>query len=261
MNIRGININYYDRGSGEAVLFLHGWGSDISVFRAFLDGLAGYCRALAVDLPGFGGSGEPPSSWSVGDYADFAADFLSELEIKKVVLIGHSFGGRVIIKLASGENSRRERIDIEKIILIDSAGIRPKKGPIRKMRSVIYKAVKALVSAKAVREKFPELLESWRTRNSSADYRNATPMMRECLVKIVGEDLTQCLPSISCPTLLVWGENDRDTPISDARTMERLIPDSGLVILKNAGHYPFLDQSYAFGRVLDSFLNIKRNAI
>ena len=261
MNIRGININYYDKGSGDAVLFLHGWGSDLSVFRAFLDGLSEYYRALALDLPGFGGSGEPPSGWSVSDYADFTADFLSQLEIKKIILIGHSFGGRVIIKLANRENSRGEKIDIEKIILIDSAGIRPKKGPIKKMRSVIYKAVKALVSAKAAREKFTWLLESWRMRNSSADYRNATQRMRECLVKIVGEDLTPCLPSISCPTLLVWGENDRDTTISDARTMERLIPDSGLVILKNAGHYSFLDQSYAFGRVLDSFLNIKRNAI
>jgi pimeloyl-ACP methyl ester carboxylesterase len=261
MDIGGINVNYYDKGSGEAVLFLHGWGSDLSVFRAFLDGIAGYYRAVAVDLPGFGGSGEPPAGWSVGDYADFTADFLAALKIERVVLVGHSFGGRVIIKLASGENSRKERIHIEKIILIDSAGIRPKKGPIRKMRSVIYRAVKALISTEAVRKKFPELLESWRMRNGSADYRNATPRMRECLVKAVGEDLTPGLHSISCPALLVWGENDRETPISDARTMERLIPDSGLVILKNAGHYSFLDQSYAFGRVLDSFLNIKRNDV
>jgi pimeloyl-ACP methyl ester carboxylesterase len=95
-------------------------------------------------------------------------------------------------------------------------------------------------------------------KNASADYRNATPRMRECLVKTVNEDLTPCLPSIRCPTLLIWGENDSETPLSDAGVMEKLIPDAGLVVLKNAGHYSFLDQSYAFGRVLDSFLNIKR---
>jgi pimeloyl-ACP methyl ester carboxylesterase len=82
--------------------------------------------------------------------------------------------------------------------------------------------------------------------------------MRECLVKIVNEDLTSCLPAISVPTLIIWGENDTTMPLTAARTMERLIPDSGLVILKSAGHYPFLDQGYAFGKVLDSFLNITR---
>jgi pimeloyl-ACP methyl ester carboxylesterase len=80
--------------------------------------------------------------------------------------------------------------------------------------------------------------------------------MRECLVKAINEDLTPCLPSISCPTLLIWGENDTATPLEHAKTMEKLIPDAGLVVLKKAGHYSFLDQSYTFGKVLDSFLEI-----
>jgi pimeloyl-ACP methyl ester carboxylesterase len=227
-------------------------------------------RACALDLPGFGDSEEPPSAWSVDDYADFVLDFLAERGIRSVTLIGHSFGGRISIKLAARGPQVREPeaselpapgrppVDVAKMILVDSAGIRPKKTFARKLKTLAYKGVRQILSLEAVRKRAPSLPEEWRMKNSSADYRNATPRMRGCLVKAVSEDLTLCLPSIRCPTLLVWGENDSETPLSDARLMEKLIPGAGLVVLKNAGHYSFLDQSYAFGRVLDSFLNIAR---
>ncbi|MDR1943855.1 MAG: alpha/beta hydrolase [Synergistaceae bacterium] len=250
-----MKINYCDEGSGEAVLFLHGWGSDFSVFRNFIDGLSGYCRAVALDLPGFGGSDEPPRGWSVDDYADFVVDFLTELGVSGVISIGHSFGGRITIKLAA---RRDERLSVSKAVLIDSAGVLPRRSLRQRAKAKLYKAGKLLLSANAVQKKFPRLIESWRERNGSSDYRNASPRMRECLVKIVGEDLAPCLPDMRCPTLLVWGENDTETPLRDARTMEKLIPDAGLVVLENAGHFSFLDQSYTFGRVLDSFLNIER---
>ncbi|MDR3332651.1 MAG: alpha/beta hydrolase [Synergistaceae bacterium] len=255
MRVNGLNINYYDKGSGEAVVFLHGWGSEFSVFREFLDGLSGYYRTCSLDLPGFGGSDEPPSGWSVGDYADFVLDFLAALGICSAVLVGHSFGGRIVIKLTGmGEG----RLDIKKIILIDSAGIRAKRTARQKMKSAVYSLGKRVLSMGVVQKKYPRCIDGWRLKNSSEDYRNASSRMRECLAKIVTEDLTHCLPSISCPALLVWGENDTDTPVSDAGIMERMIPDAGLVIMKDAGHYSFLDQRYTFGRVLDSFLNITR---
>jgi pimeloyl-ACP methyl ester carboxylesterase len=255
IRINGMNIDYYDSGDGDAVLFLHGWGTDHRSFFHFLEGMSGFFRVVAPDLPGFGGSDEPPSGWSVGDYADFILDFLKELGISDAIMIGHSFGGRVLIKLASGTG----RIGISKAVLVGSAGIRSGKAR-GNPRSYFYRAVKRVISVHAVSKRFPLLLEKWRARNGSADYRNASPRMRECLVKAVNEDLTPHLPDIRCPTLLIWGENDTSTPLSDARVMERLIPDAGLVVLKNAGHYPFLDQSYAFGRVLDSFLGIERQS-
>ena len=80
--------------------------------------------------------------------------------------------------------------------------------------------------------------------------------MRQCLVKVVNEDLKPLLPRINPSTLLIWGENDDATPLSDGQIMEKEIPDAGLVTLKNAGHYAFLDQWFMFSRVIDSFLNI-----
>jgi pimeloyl-ACP methyl ester carboxylesterase len=217
--------------------------------------MTGNYRVIAPDLPGFGGSDEPPRGWSIGDYAGFVVDFLAGLGIGRAIFIGHSFGGRIVIKLAGAEP---RRIEIPKIILVDSAGIRPKITARQMARAIFYRSVKRLVSVDFVHRKFPGLLERWRMKNSSADYRAASLLMRECLVKVVNEDLTPYLPSIKCPALLVWGEGDSDTPLADARLMERLIPDAGLVALENAAHYSFLDQPYTFGRVLDSFLNIRR---
>jgi len=257
MVLNGANVNYYDRGSGHGVLFLHGWGSDFSSFRIFLDRISatGHSyRVCAPDLPGFGKSEEPPSSWSLDDYADFAISFLANLGIKRAILIGHSFGGSIAIKLAERKNLP---VEIPKMILVNSAGIRRRKTAKQAAKALLYKVVKYIVSLGPLQKKFPDLLEKWRKRIGSEDYRNASPRMRECLVKTVNEDLTHCLSSISCPTLLVWGENDTTTPLAHAKIMEKLIPDAGLVVLKNAEHYSFLDQSYTFGKVLDSFLEIE----
>ena len=255
MNVRGIPVHFCDQGSGSVVLFLHGWGSRFSAFQGPIERTSAYYRVLALDLPGFGESGEPPEAWGVDDYADFVLAFLAELQVEEAILVGHSFGGRIAVKLAA----RQERpLRIPKMVLVDSAGIRPAFTLKKRLRSLIYKLGRGLLSMPFLRERRPDLLEGWRTRWGSADYRDATPRMRECLVKVVNEDLTPCLPQIPCPTLLVWGEHDTATPVADARIMEKLIPDAGLVVLKNAGHYSFLDQSYAFGRILDSFLNIDR---
>ena len=83
----------------------------------------------------------------------------------------------------------------------------------------------------------------------------ASPMMRSILVKVVNEDLKHVMPSINVPTLLIWGENDTATPLRDAKIMERLIPDAGLVSFPGCGHYSFLDNPYQFAAVLRSFIN------
>jgi pimeloyl-ACP methyl ester carboxylesterase len=257
MNVNGVTVNYFSAGLGEAVLFLHGWGTDFLPFKQFLDGIAAYYRVVALDLPGFGQSAEPPEAWSVDDYADFVLSFMKTLTIDRVILIGHSFGGRISIKLAARKNLP---VSIEKIILVDSAGIRRKRTLKQNIRLVFYKGVKHFISVEFVRRRYPELLEKWRRKHGSPDYLNATQRMRECFVKIINEDLTPYLAAIPCPVLLVWGEQDYETPLEDGRIMERLIPGAGLVVLKNAGHYSFLDQRFAFSKVLDSFLDIKRSA-
>ena len=114
-----------------------------------------------------------------------------------------------------------------------------------------------MVNSKVCRKLKPGLVEKLQRKYGSADYRNATPLMRQVMVKAINEDLTDYLPNIKVPTLLVWGDMDTATPLADAKIMEELIPDAGLVILKNTGHYSFLEDFYTFSRVIESFLGGK----
>ena len=107
-----------------------------------------------------------------------------------------------------------------------------------------------------MRTLFPDALENLRSKHGSADYNAASPMMRQCMVRVVNEDLTELLPQIKAPVLLIWGSNDTATPLADGRLMEEKIAGSGLVTLEGAGHFSFLDQPFVYRRVLQSFLNI-----
>ncbi len=103
------------------------------------------------------------------------------------------------------------------------------------------------------------ILEKYRKKSGSNDYQNAKGIMRQILVKVVNEDLSRKMPKIKAPTLLIWGENDTITPVKYGEIMERLIPNAGLVILKNAGHYSFLDKRYEFNIILNNFLEKEKN--
>ncbi|MBO4877542.1 MAG: alpha/beta hydrolase [Ruminococcus sp.] len=252
--VNGIKINYEQKGEGDLIVLLHGWGSNIGLFANLIGLLSRKYKVVAMDMPGFGGSEEPPSAWEVGDYTQFVIDFLKDYPDKKIMFLGHSFGGRVIIKL----NSRTDLpFEISKVILVDSAGILPPKSNKKSLRTYYYKAGKAILSTKLAKLLAPDALEDFRKKMGSADYAAASPLMRQVLVKTVNEDLEPLLPNIKCPTLLVWGVNDTATPLSDGEKMEKLIPDAGLVKLENAGHYSFLEQQYTFNRVMCSFMGIE----
>ena len=245
-----LNINYIEKGEGDLVVLLHGWGSNITLFDSMINLLSLKYKVVAMDMPGFGESEEPKEPWDVDGYVDFVLEFLKKYDFKKVTLLGHSFGGRVIIKLCS----RELPFEVEKVILVDSAGVKPEKTASQKFKQSVYKATKKIYSSDAFSKLFPDALENLRRRNGSADYNAASPIMRQTLVKVVNEDLCHLMPKIKAPTLLFWGEKDTATPLSDAKRMEKLIPDAGLVTVAGAGHYSFLENMPLFVRVLESFL-------
>ena len=255
VNIKGLDINYICEGQGDTILLLHGWGSNIKLFQASVELLQKGYRVVTMDMPGFGESEEPKEPWSVDDYVDFVLDFLKDYKFSKVTLLVHSFGGRVIIKLCS----RKTDFEVEKVILVDAAGVKPKKTLKQKIKQRIYKMTKWIFSLKIVLMLFPDALEKLRKKNGSADYNAASPIMRQTLVKVVNEDLTHLMPNVKCPTLLIWGTADDATPLSDAKLMEKLMPEAGLVKFEGAGHYSFLECREQFGRVLCSFMNIPLN--
>lgn len=251
--LNGLSVNYVKEGCGENLLLLHGWGADLSLFSAIIETAKKCYTVYAVDFPGFGGSDEPKEPWDVDGYVDFIISFCRKMGIEKTVLLGHSFGGRVIIKLLSREDCP---IAVEKVILTGSAGIKPPRSEKAEKKAMAYQRGKAFLSSALMKKLFPNALEKFRSRHGSADYRAASPMMRQVLVKVVNEDLSQLLPLVKQEVLLIWGENDDATPLSDGQTMEREMPNAALVTLAGAGHYAFLEQQYRFLRIISSFLNI-----
>ncbi|MNT08685.1 4,5:9,10-diseco-3-hydroxy-5,9,17-trioxoandrosta-1(10),2-diene-4-oate hydrolase [compost metagenome] len=204
-------------------------------------------------MPGFGKSDEMNEAWSIDDYTDFIIKFIEYFKISKLSILGHSFGGRIIIKLANREDLSFE---IDKLILVDAAGIKHYSKNIS-IKTRIYKSLKVIVSNKMIKKLFPNALESLKQKFGSEDYKNASRIMRETMVKAINEDLTDLLPTIRQSTLLIWGENDTATPIQDAILMQEKIPDAGLVTIKGAGHFSFIENPYLVNNVLDSFIGGK----
>lgn len=233
--------------NGAPVLLMHGWGCDHTTVRSIANALNQEMQVYNVDLPGHGASSEPPTPWGVDDYTLQMEHFLQKLNIKDPVLIGHSFGGRISILLAS-------RNPISRMVLVDAAGIKPKRPLSYYLKVYSFKAAKRLLPIIFGKKTGQKLIDAWRGKGGSADYRNSSPMMRAVMSRCVNEDLTDRLPLIKASTLLLWGDNDKATPLSDAKTMERLIPDAGLVSWPDCGHYSFLDNPRAFKAVLRNFL-------
>ncbi len=244
MKVNNLNINYIKEGNGEFVFILHGWGSSCEVFKNSMSLMAEKYCVVVPDLPGFGETEEPKEPWCVDDYVDFVIDFISEFKAKKVVLMGHSYGGRIIIKLANRKNLPFE---LSKLILVDAAGIKPKLSFKSKVKVKTFKLLKHLLPQ--------SLIAKLRNKMGSADYNNASPIMKQTMVKSIAEDLTPLLKGIKTETLLVWGKSDTATPLADGQLMEKEIKNSGLVTL-DGGHYSFLDSQFIFNRVIKSFLKI-----
>lgn len=253
ISVNGLNIEYSDRGEGEAVVILHGWSKEREPYVPLSDVVSEGYRAIAPSLPGFGGSDEPSEPWPVDKFADTICEFITALGLKKVILMGHSYGGRVIIKLASRESLPFE---ISKIILVDSAGVLPKRGLDYKIRVATYKMGKKIMLSPPMKKLFPKAVERWQAKQGSADYAAASPVMRGCLVKAVNEDLTCLFEKIKVEVLLIWGTLDDATPLSDALLMEEKMPDAGLVKIEGAGHFPWLNNPALFNAVIRSYLKI-----
>jgi len=252
IEIDNIKTNYIDSGSGDTIVLLHGWGSNINLLNTLTTSLNANYRVIALDLPGFGQSSEPNYAMNVDDYTNFVINFINKLGIKKTHILGHSFGGRIIIKMMNKQNLPFE---IDKIILVDSAGIKPKKSLKIEFKIKIFKLSRKLFEGTILGKMYPNFIENMRNKSGSADYNSATPIMRQILVNVVNEDLTPLLSNIKNETLLVWGDKDDATPIQDAYTMNKLIKNSGLITVKNAGHYSYLEQRDYVNSAISAFLS------
>lgn len=248
LKINDSNIFYKKAGSGKKVFLLHGWGGRADSFLPVFNYLSSKYEVYAIDFPGFGESNDPPFPWDVNDYQEMLLKMFDALDIEKASLIGHSFGGRVSM-LFSAKHPER----VEKVVLVDSAGIMPKRTMKYYLKVYKFKTMKQLFLLFTKGKNKQEKLDQFYEKYGSKDYKEAGSI-RQTFVKVVNQDLRPYLPQIKASTLLIWGENDKDTPVSYGKIMEKEIPDAGLIIFKDAGHFSYLDKLNDFNVIVDQFL-------
>ncbi len=189
-------------------------------------------------------------SYTLDDYILFIKEFIKKIDLKDFSVIGHSNGGRIIIKLLSEDND----FNIDKAILIGSAGLKSKKTFKQKALIFVSKIGKKILDTKVFKKLFPNLIEKLKKHFGSEDYKKSTPILRKTLVNLVNTDLRENLKKIDIPTLLIWGTLDTATKIEDALIMEKEIKDAGLVKIEGASHYVFLEYTEYVSKIINTFL-------
>lgn len=247
--VDSIPLAYLDEGSGDPVVLLHGWGGQAASMTPLVVGLRDQYRVIAFDLPGFGGSSQPPAPWGTPEYADLVYRAVASLGVQRATYVGHSFGGRLAIWIAAHHADA-----VQALVLVDAAGIKPPTTLRRRMRQRVYKTAKWVLRAPIFGGWGTKVSERLALHFGSPDYRAASGVMRSSFVKTVNLDLSECMTAITAPTLLIWGEKDQATPIADGRTMERLITGSRLIPVAGAGHFSYLDSPVFVKAVITAFL-------
>jgi pimeloyl-ACP methyl ester carboxylesterase len=180
--------------------------------------------------------------------------FIETEQLKDTVLICHSFGGRVALDLAA----RRPDL-VGRLVLMGSAGIRPKRKASYYVKLYSFKAVRLLAKVPGFTWLLSDFLQQYPQKYGSSDYQKASEVMRRTLSSVVNEDLTPVLKDIAAPTLLIWGDKDTATPVEHARIMEAAIPGArvpggGLVVYEGFGHYAFLQKAPETLKAIRHFL-------
>ncbi len=239
--------------SGSRIVLLHGWGCSSALMEGLADALKTDHRVLLLDFPGHGQSEKPPVPWGIPEYSTWLKGLLSELNFLPCAAVGHSFGCRVAAWAAS------EWPDMfSKLVFTGAAGIRKPPTEEGRKRAEAFQRGKKIAQRM---EKIPLLKtagkrmeEKLRKKYGSADYNALDEEMRKTFVQVINLDLYDRYPRIRQSTLLLWGDEDTETPLWMGREMEKLIPDAGLVILEGGTHFAYLEQAGRFNTIVKHFL-------
>lgn len=245
----GNNVINHDRfGTGQPIVLLHGWGANIELLRPLAECLARLNYEIFMpDLPGFGKSDDPPVAWTIFDYANLCITYLDHFQLHQVFLFGHSFGGRLGLILGSAHASR-----IKKMTLSDSAGIITPTPLAKQLRLSTYKSIRDGLYAIGAKSIADNLRETYNKRYGSTDYQQVSGIMRETFVNVVNQDLLPHADYVNVPTILIWGDQDEDTPLWQGKKLEQAIKDAALIVYEGAGHYAYLEQPERTARIMDA---------
>ncbi len=208
-------------GDAPQVLALHGWGGDSAQLAA---AIAPY-PSISLDLPGFGASPAPDKVWGAAEYAAAVAPVLGEFE-RPPVIVGFSFGGRVALHLASAWPQRVGALVLTGAPLLRRQG--------KAKPSFTFRALKKAHQLGLLSD---DRMEAERRKRGSADYRNASGVMREVLVRVVNESYEEQLANVACHVEMVWGADDTAATVAMAEQAKALLADVNLTVVSGRNHH------------------------
>ncbi len=232
------------------VLCLPGWGDTISSFSKLTEYLKDNYAVVAVDLPGFGGTQAPSKAWGLEDYALFTADFLKKIKVLDTyAVIGHSYGGATAIVGVS-----KSYLNCDKLVLMASSGVRDLSNLRKNGLKILAKIAKLPLyltpahTRKRLRKKIYSAVGSDML---------LLPHMEPTFKKIIKQDIRVYAESVNTPTLLIYGSEDNQTPISQARLLDESFPSSQLEIIEGANHFLQQDNADLVAKLILQFLRDK----
>lgn len=242
-------IHYEVHGEGRPLLMLHGWGGSIRAWAPTVQAVANLgVQVHAFDLPGFGLSPVPPQPWTVGSYAAMLAEYCGRKGISRAAVIGHSFGGRCGIVLAADHPQT-----VGRLVLVNSAGVRTEPGQGTQLLGRLGGLLKPLKDVPGLGGLYQKARRQVYRQIGAEDYLDAGPL-RETFVKVIEEDLRPYAARITCPTLLIWGAEDDQTPVWEGETLREAIPNAQMTVLAEAGHFSYVDQPEGFLTAVKDFI-------
>ena len=254
MYYKSKKISFYYEKVGESkntIIILPEWGDTRKTFDFLIKNLKNNYTIYIVDYPNFGNSKPLKEELTIYDYTDAIKKLIKKEKIKNPNIIAHSFGGRITSILVG-----KYKIEVNKIILIDVAGIKRRKKLVIFIKEKIYKLLKKclLIFPKNKKEKYKQKLL---TLFSSKDYNDIPSIMKKTFQNIIKEDLRKYYKKIENETLIIWGEKDIDTPLKDGIYLRKNIKNSALIIYKNSSHFSYLDYPIKTQKIIESFFDIK----
>lgn len=254
MYYKSKKISFYYEKIGEkenTIIILPGWGDTRKTFNFLIENLKNNYTIYIIDYPNFGNSNPPKEELTIYDYANAIKNWIKKEKIRKPNIIAHSFGGRITSILVG-----KQKVKVNKIILIDVAGIKRRKKLNVFFKEKIYKLLKKslFLFPKNKKEKYKQKLLNF---FSSKDYNDIPNIMKKTFQNIIKEDLKEYYKRIKNETLIIWGEKDIDTPIKDGLYLKKNIKNSALITYKDATHFSYLDYPIQTLRIIESFFDKK----
>ncbi len=228
-------------GTVKEILALHGWAVSTEKWESISKELSK--KGIKLNLPNIPVLTEKADkAWDLNNYVSWLK---KQIGTKKVVLLGHSNGGRIALAFA-----QKYPENLKKIILIDSAGIYHNELPL-KIKRFIFKGLasvgKKITTSESLRKYLYKL-------TGESDYKKANHIQRQTMVNLISEDLQPMLGNIKTPTLIIWGENDKATPLSDGKLMQKLIKGAKLKVINGAKHSPHFTHPKEVAEIINEYL-------